>query len=604
MDDFRIAAALTSVLHSKQCISIDISNVSRIAHGETRSYRDESHRWSRVSNLAQTRTIGSTYITDIGLSPAADHLRLAGFAYYEWAEQIGKIMLRFKFGIAVVVLATALSTTAYAAKGGGGGGGGGHAGGGGGGGGHASGGGGAHFGGGGGSAHFSGGGGRAHFSGGGARHVSASPAISRSAVSPSLRGTGSRGNRSLAAHTPASNAVGQRTLYNSTEKPTRGANVNPNLKSNAVRKTLASPSVAGALRNSSALRNPNSRSNITASAATAGWHNGRDGRNGWWRHGNGGYGWVGPLYWPFAYYDLYGYAMWGYGYDDSFWGYGYGDIYAGIFAPYGYDDLAGYLPQYASGNPNNVGQTAPAPSATAAPDQLTQMCGADSRDIAGLPIDQFQQAIQPTEEQRAALDDLANASVKAAQDIKAACPSNIALTAPSRLAAMQQRIEAMIAGVAIVQPPLEKFYGLLTDEQKERLTALGNDQLQSKTTVAGSLGQNCGAAQPGVMRWPTAEIDQTVRPADAQRASLVALQNATTQAADLLKSSCVADDLLTPSARLAAVGKRLDTMLQAVKIVRSALTDFYGTMSDEQKAKFEAIGPQRTSQISSKPFGG
>ncbi len=38
-------------------------------------------------------------------------------------------------------------------------------------------------------------------------------------------------------------------------------------------------------------------------------------------------------------------AMWGYGYDPSFWGYGYGDIYAGMFAPYGYDDLTGYLPQ-------------------------------------------------------------------------------------------------------------------------------------------------------------------------------------------------------------------------------------------------------------------
>ena len=59
------------------------------------------------------------------------------------------------------------------------------------------------------------------------------------------------------------------------------------------------------------------------------------------------------------------------------------------------------------------------------------MCGADSNDIAGLPIDQFKQAIQPTGEQSAALDDLANASIKAAQDLKAACPKDIALTAPA-----------------------------------------------------------------------------------------------------------------------------------------------------------------------------
>jgi hypothetical protein len=35
-------------------------------------------------------------------------------------------------------------------------------------------------------------------------------------------------------------------------------------------------------------------------------------------------------------------------------------------------------------------------------------------------------------------------------------------------------------------------------------------------------------------------------------------------------------------------------MLQAVKPVRAALEGFYATLSDEQKAQFEAIGRQRT----------
>ena len=72
------------------------------------------------------------------------------------------------------------------------------------------------------------------------------------------------------------------------------------------------------------------------------------------------------------------------------------------------------------------------------------------------------------------------------------------------------------------------------------------------------------------------------------------MQDASTKATDMLKTSCQAGDAITPPARLAAVGKRLDTMLQAIKLVRSALDDFYGTLSDEQKAQFEAIGPQRT----------
>jgi hypothetical protein len=51
---------------------------------------------------------------------------------------------------------------------------------------------------------------------------------------------------------------------------------------------------------------------------------------------------------------------------------------------------------------------------------------------------------------------------------------------------------------------------------------------------------------------------------------------------------------MTPPARFAALGKRLDTMLQAVKQVRAALEDFYATLNDEQKAQFEAIGPRRS----------
>ena len=394
-------------------------------------------------------------------------------------------------------------------------------------------------------------------------------------------------------------AVPAGTTLNATRNATSSATLNATARTNAVRNTLNSSSVAGALRNTSALRNPVTRAGITANAATAGMYYRGSGGSGWWQHNNGIYGWVGPLFWPFAYYDVYDYAMWGYGYDQAFWGYGYGDIYAGLFAPYGYDDLAGYYPpQYASANPSDLRRGARGSPHTPIA-QLAQMCGQDSHDIAGLPIDQFQQAIQPTGEQRAALDDLANASLKAAQDIQSACPTDIVLTAPDRLTAMQHRIEVMISAVATVQPALEKFYGLLSDEQKARLTALGNDRQQKRTAqTTGSLAQTCSTAQPGVMEWPTAEIDRTVRPTDAQRASLEALQNASAKAADMLKASCAAGDALTPPGRLAAVGKRLDAMLDAVKTVRSALNEFYASLSDEQKARFEAIGPSRTNQRS------
>jgi len=424
-------------------------------------------------------------------------------------------MLKFKIGIAVIVLATVLSAAGYAAAKGGGHGGGGHGGG-----------------------HHGGGHGDAHFGGGGHR---------------------------------GGHFGGRRAVHN--------------MGSGTVRNAMNSRALARTLRNTAALRNPNIRARVVAGAAMAGWYYGRTG-SGWWQHGNGGYGWVGPLFWPFAYFDIHDYAIWGGGFGAPFWGYGYDDIYAGLFAPYAYDDLTGYLPPRV---------TTPGASDVAA-GRLAELCGDDSRDIAGLPIDLIQRAIVPTETQRAALDELANASVTAAQTIKSACPTRLSLTAPNRLASMQQRIEAMIAAVATVQPPLDKFYGLLNDEQKVQLNALGEDQrrriISRRRQV--SFVQSCDAAQPAGLKWPTEEIDARLRPTDTQRASLDALQNASAKAADMLKTSCQAGDAITPPARLAAVGKRLDTMLQAIKLVRSALDDFYGKLSDEQKAQFEAIGPQRT----------
>jgi hypothetical protein len=362
-----------------------------------------------------------------------------------------------------------------------------------------------------------------------------------------------------------------------------------NVESRAVHNRLNSRAVAGAMRKPSALRNPNARAHVAAAAALAGWHH-RD-RRGWWRHRHGGYGWVGPLFWPFAFYDIYGYTFWGDGYDPAFWDYGYDDIYAGLFAPYGYDDLTGYLPSRRGGG--GGGGSAPAAGAQApqtsspAPDsdnQLALMCGEDARNIAGLPIDRIQQAIQPNDAQRAALDELANASTDAAQKLRAACPTEVALTAPNRLAAMQTRIEAMIAAVHAIQPPLDKFYGLLDDEQKARINAIVGGRRGAPGEVA-----DCSPGTP--LQWPAEQIEKTLNPTEAQRASLTALQDATAKAADMLKASCAPSGDLTPPARLAAIGTRLETLDEAVKTVHAALTDFYGQLTDEQKAQFEAIGP-------------
>ena len=361
----------------------------------------------------------------------------------------------------------------------------------------------------------------------------------------------------------------------------------------AVGHALSSHQIASAMHAHGGLHNPITRAAVTAAVAGAAWghHGGL-----WWRHPHGGFGWVGPVFWPYAYYDFYDYAWWGWGYDPYFWDYGYGDLYAGLFSPYDYGTLSGYA-GYLPGHSGSA-RPAAAPAATqadtsATTTSLADMCGGDNKDIAGFPVDQFRAAIQPNAEQSAALDELANASQRAAETIRNSCPKDVALTTPNRLAAMQQRVEAMRDAVSIVQPALDKFYGLLSDEQKARITALADEHRPAQHADNQS-GDNCNAAQPSAVDWPAELIERNVKPTDAQRASLTALQNAATKAADILKSSCPPQDARTPPARLAAVSARLEAMLQAIGTIRPALDDFYNSLTDEQKAAFDAIGPERS----------
>jgi len=337
--------------------------------------------------------------------------------------------------------------------------------------------------------------------------------------------------------------------------------------------------------------NATTRGQIVVTAALAGWHGGRA-AGGWWQHGEGGYGWVGPLFWPFAYDDIYDYALSGDGV--GFWDYGYSDINAGIFAPYGRNEIAAYMAPARSGRRHR--RVPP----------LELFCGDARSQMAALPIEQIRQAVQPTEAQRASLDELAGVSIQAAQIIRASCPAKMALTAPERLAAMQQRLDAMITAEQFVQLRLEKFYDLLDEGQIARLTAREQDRRRTPTadTDNGQPAQACGAAQPAALQWPADEIEAAVHPSDTQRAALDVLQQASSRAAGILNATCQPKDAITPPDRLAAVDRRLNAMLQAVDLVSDALADFYDTLSDEQKAQFEAIGPKRTASYSPASIAG
>jgi len=313
------------------------------------------------------------------------------------------------------------------------------------------------------------------------------------------------------------------------------------------------------------------------------WHS----RGDWWRYRRGFFfGWAGPLFWPYFYDDLWYDVLWDYGpdyYDDPFWAYGYGDIYGAMFSPYGYDGLVGWATPAPAHTGSIVRNT---PSQPAQPTQWSAMCSGDTQ-VVDLPIDKISAAVSPNDQQRAALDALGNASVQGAELIKAACPSDVAYTPTGRLDAMEHRVHAMVQAVALIRDPLDKFYDSLTDEQKARVNGINHGDANAPRVTASACGPN---AAP-IPTWPQAQIEKAVHPTDAQQALLAKLKDASAKAAGMLKADCPSTTPATPPARLAAVAKRLDVLLDAVKLVHAALNDFYASLSDEQKAQFNGIAP-------------
>ena len=321
---------------------------------------------------------------------------------------------------------------------------------------------------------------------------------------------------------------------------------------------------------------PVARVQVAAGAALAGWH-GQRGTSGWWQHSDGGYGWVGPLFWPFAYYDIIDYTLWSDGM--GFWGYGYRDIYAAIFTPYDDDELARYV------SPPRGRKFRAFPS-------LARICGDDAGELAGLPVEQIRQAMGlSSEEQRAMLDDLSAASVGAVATIRTACPTQVASTPAGRLAAMQQRLEAMKSAIARLRTPFETFYESLDDDQKRGLAAFADQRAPFAPKVPAT--QSC--TPPDVLPWPAAEIDEKLRLNDIQREQLGVLSRMVAFARNTVNFACQPEDGLSAPDRLTTAETRLDAMLDAIKQVQPALEEFLATLSDQQKAQFDTIGAKRTS---------
>ncbi len=344
--------------------------------------------------------------------------------------------------------------------------------------------------------------------------------------------------------------------------------------------------------------------------------------NGFWRHGRygygygrhwnrwyHGYGWYGPVFWPYAYGDVFAFALWPYDYYDPFWDYGPDWILSSLFWPLG-------EPGYYYGPGNGVYdygdiygvRTARATSGTATASaipvsQQQDACGSLAPGVAQFPVARLEKVIAPsTDEQRAALKDLNAAIARGADTMKQACPAAAPLTPPAKLDAVIARLTAMKSAIGDVRGPLDKLYSLLSDDQQRRfdkaLLAAQPKGRKNKSPSNLDVAQLCNDRGPAFTDLPAQQIEKVVNLDDPQQGKLDALKTASTKASDIAKSGCISSVPSTVGGRLDATEKRVDALIEAANTLKPAVDDFYSSLSDEQKARFNSMGQSGTQSAS------
>jgi hypothetical protein len=251
---------------------------------------------------------------------------------------------------------------------------------------------------------------------------------------------------------------------------------------------------------------------------------------------------------------------------------------------------SGYRTSAREGNAAKTNQTDRDALAETNPETL-QRCTGLAPGVINLPIDQIRLTVHPTTDQEAALDELSAASSQASHVVKSSCPTSAPLIPLGRLDAAKQRVDTTIKAIQIVRSPLERFYQALSDEQKQQFNAMGG-------STEGTASNLCGQQAGGFINLPVQRIEQVVQPTAQQQSAFDDLKRATQNASDQLQSSCPTAVAKSPMARLDTFETQLKAMADAIEAVRPSLKNFYASLSDDQKARFNTMRPSPRDALS------
>jgi hypothetical protein len=212
-----------------------------------------------------------------------------------------------------------------------------------------------------------------------------------------------------------------------------------------------------------------------------------------------------------------------------------------------------------------------------------------------MPLDAVTQTVKPTESQGKALEQIQSVALNTAETLAATCPKRLPEGLNEQLAILSHTLEAMATSLGALRPTFTTSYGLLDDEQKARLVAMGmSNDASGKQDVASKRNGSkrdslCQQWVINLRSWPVRQIEDGTFLSDEQHAKLYELTAVIYRAAGRLGTSCSAGDRFTPPGRLEARQFQLEALQQGIDAIRPVFSQFESELTDVQKAKLGRV---------------
>jgi hypothetical protein len=304
---------------------------------------------------------------------------------------------------------------------------------------------------------------------------------------------------------------------------------------------------------------------------------GSPGRDASERGPRGGFiAWYGPVFWPYAYDDLFEYLLWpadDADYDGLFWV----DAFAATVDPAW---RSGSEADGAAGPPRLARSRAGVRGLAGQSREFAEICGRRTPGRTGWPAARVLRTLDPTGGLEVGLGAFSAATAAAATVLDDACANEVPMSSVRRLEAIERRLDAMRQALAIIRPALDSLYGGLNDAQKARLDGVAPAPVAA-TEDTPSAARSLSICGPSPPQPPGAPPDIELKP--PQRAAFEAFTAALGTAVERLRAACPTPMPWTLPQRLSALETRLGAMLAAVRIERPALAALCEVLSGEPK---------------------